>query len=105
MTGEPLEAATRCLTLLTQHEVCLFIILNLVLKLFLQSKGHIAIVLVGTDTTDNDLADSSGNFSHISLIRPLGPYDWDLLESFDSGFSPSYESGDRMILIIFNVYA
>ncbi|KAM7535701.1 hypothetical protein Aperf_G00000099794 [Anoplocephala perfoliata] len=76
MAGGALGAAARCLTILAQH------------------REHIALVLVGTDAADNNIADSSGNFSHISLIRPLGPYDWDLLEAFDSGFSPGNTAGD-----------
>ncbi|VUZ39078.1 unnamed protein product [Hymenolepis diminuta] len=82
MNGKPLESAKRCLTLLTQH------------RLILQSKESIALVLVGTDKTENDIADPDGNFSHISLIRPLGPYGWDLLKTLDTKISSSDINGD-----------
>nr|CDS30726.1 ATP dependent DNA helicase 2 subunit 2 [Hymenolepis microstoma] len=82
MDGKPLESAKRCLTLLTQH------------RFFLQHKENIAVVLVGTDKTENDIADSSGNFAHISLLRPLGPYGWDLLKTLDDKIVSSNINGD-----------
>ncbi|VDO00092.1 unnamed protein product [Rodentolepis nana] len=62
--------------------------------LFLQHKENIGLVLVGTDKTENDIADSSGNFAHISLIRPLGPYGWDLLKTIDDKISSTNVNGD-----------
>ncbi|CDI98109.1 ATP dependent DNA helicase 2 subunit 2 [Echinococcus multilocularis] len=82
MNGLPLIEATRCLTLMAQQ------------RLFTQSKEQFALVLAGTETTDNELTDSDGNFANISLFRPLKPYDWDLLEALDTGFSNSTTNGD-----------
>ena len=59
-------------------------------------------MLVGTEPKKNDLAATDGNIANISLQRPLGPYDWDLLESFDAGFSKTNKTGDCMCL--FYVY-
>ncbi|KAL5970640.1 X-ray repair cross-complementing protein 5, partial [Taenia solium] len=78
MNGSPLIAATRCLTLMVQQ----------------RSKEQFALVLAGCGITDNELADSDGNFANISLFRPLKPYDWDLLEAFDTGFASSSTNGD-----------
>lgn len=103
MNGKPLESAKRCLTLLTQHRVCISQYIGsfyLFVQLFLQSKENIGLVLVGTDKTENDIADSNGNFSHISLIRPLGPYGWDLLKTLDTKISSSDINGDCTISII-----
>uniref|UniRef100_A0A158R8K7 Ku domain-containing protein n=1 Tax=Taenia asiatica TaxID=60517 RepID=A0A158R8K7_TAEAS len=82
MNGSPLIAATRCLTLMVQQ------------RLFTQSKEQFALILAGSEVTDNELADSDGNFANISLFRPLKPYDWDLLEAFDTGFASSSTNGD-----------
>ncbi|OON17762.1 Ku70/Ku80 beta-barrel domain protein, partial [Opisthorchis viverrini] len=49
-----------------------------------KKKEEVAVVLCGTEATDNDLADGNGNFVHISLVRTLAPLDWDLLEFFNS---------------------
>ncbi|EUB60985.1 ATP-dependent DNA helicase 2 subunit 2 [Echinococcus granulosus] len=82
MNGLPLIEAARCLTLMAQQ------------RLFTQSKEQFALVLAGTETTDNELTDSNGNFANISLFRPLKPYDWDLLEALDTGFSSSTTNGN-----------
>uniref|UniRef100_A0A915EWW2 Annexin n=1 Tax=Echinococcus canadensis TaxID=519352 RepID=A0A915EWW2_9CEST len=82
MNGLPLIEAARCLTLMAQQ------------RLFTQSKEQFALVLAGTETTDNELTDSDGNFANISLFRPLKPYDWDLLEALDTGFPSSTTNGD-----------
>ncbi|VEL43719.1 unnamed protein product [Protopolystoma xenopodis] len=42
-------------------------------------QDQLALILCGTELTKNDLAED-GDFAHISLVRELGPVDWDILE-------------------------
>ncbi|VDM31512.1 unnamed protein product [Hydatigera taeniaeformis] len=82
MNGSPIIAATRCLTLMVQQ------------RLFTGSREEFSLVLTGSETTNNELADLDGNFANITLFRPLKPYDWDLLEALDTGFASSTKNGD-----------
>ena len=84
---KPIESATRCLKSL------------LLRNLFSQSKDEVALLLCGTEATDNHLADDDGNFEHISLIRELGRLDWDLVEQASSDFSQSNTAADCKTVI------
>ncbi|KAG5447570.1 X-ray repair cross-complementing protein 5 [Clonorchis sinensis] len=85
------DQAVDCLKLLIQR------------KFFQGEKEEFAVVLCGTEATDNGLADEDGNFVHISLVRALAPLDWDLLEFFNSESLLSTNDADVVDALIVGV--
>lgn len=47
--------------------------------MFQESKDELALILYGTEESQNDLADES-NYQHISVVFPLGAANWHLFE-------------------------
>ncbi|CAL8079888.1 unnamed protein product [Calicophoron daubneyi] len=68
-----------------------------------EKKDELALILCGTEATDNHLADSDGNFANISTIRELAPLDWGVLEFLDDKVSISNTQGDVVDAIIIAV--
>uniref|UniRef100_A0A1I8HKG1 Ku domain-containing protein n=1 Tax=Macrostomum lignano TaxID=282301 RepID=A0A1I8HKG1_9PLAT len=75
--ARPIELALDCLKMLLQR------------KLFQQSKDEVAVVLAGTEMSDNPLADDDGNFANISLARELSTIDWDIVQFFNDNIRTS----------------
>ncbi|KAK4473857.1 hypothetical protein MN116_003188 [Schistosoma mekongi] len=49
-------------------------------KFFAESKDEVALILCGSETTDNALADEEGSFQNICLAFDLAPLSWKILE-------------------------
>jgi ATP-dependent DNA helicase 2 subunit 2 len=47
--------------------------------MFQESKDELALILYGTDETNNDLADEN-NYQNINLVFSLSPANWQLFE-------------------------
>ncbi|CAH8464841.1 unnamed protein product [Schistosoma mattheei] len=52
-------------------------------KFFAESKDEVALILCGSDATDNPLADEEGSFQNICLTFELAPISWKVLEFLD----------------------
>ncbi|CAH8474179.1 unnamed protein product [Schistosoma rodhaini] len=52
-------------------------------KFFAESKDEVALILCGSDATDNALADEEGSFQNICLAFELAPISWKVLEFLD----------------------
>ncbi|CAH8466641.1 unnamed protein product [Schistosoma intercalatum] len=52
-------------------------------KFFAESKDEVALILCGSDATDNPLADEEGSFQNICLAFELAPISWKVLEFLD----------------------
>ncbi|KAH9487958.1 X-ray repair cross-complementing protein 5 [Bulinus truncatus] len=77
----PLETAIEGINMILQR------------KIFSESKDEIALILVGTEETDNPLADGE-NYKNITLKSPLGIADFDLLQKVQNDLQPSNTPGD-----------
>ncbi|XP_052762081.1 X-ray repair cross-complementing protein 5-like [Mya arenaria] len=77
----PLETALEAITMILQR------------KMFAESKDEVALVLVGSEETDNPLADDE-SYQHISIANPLGVVDFDFLQLVQNDVKPTTTSGD-----------
>jgi len=68
--------------------------------MFAESKDEIALILVGSDETDNPLADGD-TYQNISIANPLGIVDFDFLQLVQNDVKPSASSAD-CILVFFS---
>ena len=64
--------------------------------MFSESKDEITLVLFGTADTANDLADGE-HYQHVTVTRPLGMVDWQLLKYVENDVTASTESGDCIL--------
>lgn len=60
--------------------------------MFQESKDELALILYGTDESQNDLADES-NYQHINVVFPLGPANWRLFEEIQK-IQPGNQTAD-----------
>ena len=67
-----------------------------ILQLFAESKDEVTLVLCGTPDTANELADGE-SYENITLARPLGVVNWDLLNYIENDVQPSTVSGDCIL--------
>ena len=67
-------------------------------QMFSESKDEVALILLGSPDTDNPLA-VDGGYDNISIVRPLGPADFDLLQMVKNDVTPSDASGDCILSI------
>ncbi|ESO85300.1 hypothetical protein LOTGIDRAFT_167877 [Lottia gigantea] len=67
-------------------------------KMFSESKDEVALILFGTDRTDNPLHDGD-NYKNIVIQRPLGVPDFDLFEMVSESVQASPESGDCILSV------
>ena len=61
--------------------------------MFAESKDEVALILFGTPGTDNPLDDGE-SYQHITLLRPLGLADFDLLQTVQTDLQPTDTPGD-----------
>ncbi|XP_023933350.1 X-ray repair cross-complementing protein 5 [Lingula anatina] len=80
-TSTPLQQAGTAITMILQR------------KIFANSKDEIALILFGTPNTANELADGE-EYQNITLVRPLGLPDFDLLKYVQNEIQPSNISAD-----------
>ncbi|GFS04275.1 X-ray repair cross-complementing protein 5-like [Elysia marginata] len=75
--------------------------INMILqrKIFAESKDEVALILFGTPDTDNPLDDGE-SYQNITLKRPLGIADFDLLRTVQSELQPSDTPGDFLDAIV-----
>ena len=66
--------------------------------MFSESKDEIALILFGTPDTANDLADDD-SYNNITVARPIGAVDWDLLQYVQTDIHPSTLSGDCILIV------
>ena len=64
--------------------------------MFAESKDEVALILSGTTTTANDLADDE-SYQHISIARPLSVVNWDLLKYVENDIQPSDDTADCIL--------
>lgn len=61
------------------------------MQLFTKPKDEIALLLFGTETTDNDLNEEvDGHYEHISKGFPMEPVNWNMIRYVKSIDSPSH---------------
>ena len=66
--------------------------------MFAESKDEISLVLFGTNDTANDLAEmDDGSYENITVARPLGSVDWDLLQYVLNDITPGNQSADCIL--------
>lgn len=63
-----------------------------------------ALILFGTPETANDLA-GEDSYQNITVARPLGPVDWDLLKYVHNDIKSSDVSGDCILALTFAYYS
>lgn len=68
-------------------------------KLFSESKDEVSLILFGTPDTANDLAAKDG-YQNITVARPLGPVDWDLLKYIQNDVTSSDISADFLDALV-----
>ncbi|XP_069105553.1 X-ray repair cross-complementing protein 5-like [Argopecten irradians] len=68
-------------------------------KVFAESKDEIAVILFGTADTDNPLADGD-SYENITILRPLGVADFDLLNIIQNDIQPSNISADCILIML-----
>ena len=68
-------------------------------KMFAESKDEISLILCGTPETANELADDDA-YQNITVARPLGLVDWDLLQFVQNEVDPSDISGDFLDALV-----
>lgn len=56
-----------------------------------------ALILFGTPDTANDLAEEE-NYANITIARPIGMVDWDLLTYVQNDIQPSDNSADCILV-------
>ncbi|XP_077305776.1 X-ray repair cross-complementing protein 5 [Lithobates pipiens] len=83
----PFEQAKKVMTMFVQRQV------------FAESKDEIAVVLFGTDGTDNSLADED-QYQNISVHRHLIMPDFDLLEEIQDVIQPGNQQADFLDALI-----
>ncbi|XP_075037201.1 X-ray repair cross-complementing protein 5 [Mixophyes fleayi] len=83
----PFEQAKKVLMMFVQRQV------------FAESKDEVAVVLFGTNGTDNALADS-GQYQNITVQRHLMLPDFDLLEEIQNVIEPGDEQADFLDALI-----
>ncbi|XP_018409946.1 PREDICTED: X-ray repair cross-complementing protein 5-like [Nanorana parkeri] len=83
----PFELAKKVMTLFVQRQV------------FAESKDEIAVVLFGTDGTDNSLADGD-QYQNISVQRHLMLPDFELLDEIQNVIQPGAEQADFLDALI-----
>ncbi|KAH3710584.1 hypothetical protein DPMN_070071 [Dreissena polymorpha] len=64
--------------------------------MFAESKDEIALILVGSEETDNPLAEGD-NYQNISIANPLGIVDFDFLKLVQTDVKASTVSGDCIL--------
>ncbi|XP_052251500.1 X-ray repair cross-complementing protein 5-like isoform X2 [Dreissena polymorpha] len=77
----PMETALEAIMMILQR------------KMFAESKDEIALILVGSEETDNPLAEGD-NYQNISIANPLGIVDFDFLKLVQTDVKASTVSGD-----------
>ncbi|XP_024618990.1 X-ray repair cross-complementing protein 5 isoform X3 [Neophocaena asiaeorientalis asiaeorientalis] len=83
----PFELAKKVVTMFVQRQV------------FAESKDEIALVLFGTDGTENALA-GEGQYQNITVHRHLMLPDFDLLEDIESKIQPGSQQADFLDALI-----
>ncbi|XP_007462915.1 PREDICTED: X-ray repair cross-complementing protein 5 [Lipotes vexillifer] len=83
----PFELAKKVMTMFVQRQV------------FAESKDEIALVLFGTDGTENALA-GEGQYQNITVHRHLMLPDFDLLEDIESKIQPGSQQADFLDALI-----
>lgn len=71
--------------------------------MFAESKDEIALILVGSEDTDNPLA-SGDCYENISIANPLGIVDFDFLQLVQNDIKASSVSGDCILYILLIYY-
>ena len=64
--------------------------------MFSESKDEVALVLFGTPDTDNPLADGE-SYENITISRPLGVADFEMLQQVQTDITPSDVSADCIL--------
>lgn len=65
-----------------------YLVIFCFLQIFTESKDEFAVVLFGTEETDNPLALDSGGYSNICVARELQTPTWDLVKYVRNELAP-----------------
>ncbi|XP_070189332.1 uncharacterized protein [Littorina saxatilis] len=79
--ANPLNTAIEAITMILEDQM------------FAESKDEIALILFGTTSTDNPLVDGE-SYEHVSIARPLGVADLDLLQMVQRDIHPGDTPAD-----------
>ncbi|XP_021378174.1 X-ray repair cross-complementing protein 5-like [Mizuhopecten yessoensis] len=71
-------------------------------KVFAESKDEVAVILFGTADTDNPLANDE-SYENITILRPLGIADFDLLNLIQNDIQPSNMSADYLDALVVGI--
>lgn len=69
-------------------------------QLFSKPKDDIALVLMGTDGTDNGLHEQLGGYEHISHAFPLASTTWNMLKYIEYSIDPTNSVADWLDAIV-----
>ncbi len=75
-------------------------------QLFSESKDEVALIVMGTAGTQNPLFDdevSEKDYSHISVVRPLAPADFDAVKIVEGDLEPSDYEADWVDALVIAV--
>lgn len=63
------------------------------MQLFSESKDEVSLILIGSDETENELADAD-DYQNISIARPLSVVTWPLLDFVQNEISATDNIAD-----------
>ena len=69
------------------------------MQLFSESKDEVALVLLGSTDTANDLA-ADGDYQNITVARPCGAVDWNILTYIQNDIQPTDLQADCIFFSI-----
>lgn len=69
-------------------------------QLFSKPKDEAALILMGTDGTDNDLNEELQGYEHISKAFAMGIVTWSMLKYIDYSIEPANSQADWLDAIL-----
>ncbi|CAB4037570.1 X-ray repair cross-complementing 5-like [Paramuricea clavata] len=72
-------------------------------KMFTSPKDEVALVLFGTEETENVLADDSGGYENVKVVKKFSPPDQELLQYVHDGIIPGNEEADCILPVVFTI--
>lgn len=62
------------------------------MQLFTKSKDEVSLLLIGTETTENDLNEELGGYEHIANGFLMAPTNWDMVRYVRNDIDPPSDS-------------
>ncbi|XP_046839076.1 X-ray repair cross-complementing protein 5-like [Xenia sp. Carnegie-2017] len=73
-------------------------------KMFTSPKDEVAIVLFGTEETDNELADDTGGYKHVKVMKTFACPDLELLHKVHNSIAPGNQDADFVDAIVIGAH-